>query len=99
MPASLSTRPPADAGGTCVLALSQLRTDEADLIRIEGLAGLSAPRRSDFWRGFHGYDARELELAESRWGEGLLSDQSGVVVAPGTAKWKASAAASRPTTT
>lgn len=69
------------------LALSQVRADEADLIRIEGLAGLSAPRRSDFWRGFHGYDARELELAEARWGEALLCDQSGVAVAPGAAKW------------
>jgi hypothetical protein len=60
---------------------------EADLIRIEGLAQLSAPRRSDFWRGFRGYDARELELADARWGETLLGDQSGAVVAPGAARW------------
>lgn len=69
------------------LALDGLPAAESDLINIEGLAGLSAPRRSDFWRGFSGYDARECEAAESRWGETLLGDQSGVVVAPGTAKW------------
>ncbi|WP_024277991.1 phage tail protein [Xanthobacter sp. 126] len=69
------------------LALSRLRDDEGDLIRIEGLANLSAPKRSDFWRGHHGYDARELELGYARWGATLFSDQSGVTVAPGAAKW------------
>lgn len=69
------------------LALDGLPAAESDLIRVEGLAGLSAPRRSDFWRGFHGYDARECEAGESRWGETLLGDQSGVVVAPGAARW------------
>lgn len=69
------------------LALSRLRDDEDDLIRIEGLANLSAPKRSDFWRGYHGYDARELELGYARWGAALLGDQSGVRVEPGAAKW------------
>lgn len=47
----------------------------ANLIAI---ARLSAPARSRLSRIYHGYDLRRLVLDESRLGEALLSDHSGV---------------------
>ncbi len=38
------------------LALDRVRDNEIDLSRIEGVAQLSVPVRSYFWRGFFGYD-------------------------------------------
>lgn len=69
------------------LALDRLRDDEADLPRIEGVAGLSAPLRSIFVRGYHGYDVRPLEWAYSRWGATMWSASSGAVLPGGFAKW------------
>lgn len=57
------------------------------LTAIEILAGLSAPARSKFIRGFRGYDVREAEWSTSRWGAAAWSSASGVRVAAGGAKW------------
>lgn len=69
------------------LAMDRRRDDESDLIRIEGVAQLSVPVRSVFWRGFNGYDIRALDYAHNRWSETLWGSYSGVRVQPGTAKW------------
>lgn len=44
-----------------------------------GLARLAAPVRSRLARVFHGYDVRRFRLDRTRFGEGLLSDHSGIV--------------------
>lgn len=72
---------------TWQIELDRLRDDEVDLPRIEGICSLSAPRRSDFWRGYWGYDIRPLEYGWSRWGHCFYSDDSGVRLTPGGAKW------------
>lgn len=69
------------------LALDRVRDEEADLDRIEGVARLSAPLRSYFWRGFSGYDVRALEYGWSRWGQNLYSAYSGARITGGQAKW------------
>ena len=55
----------------------------ANLIAI---ARLSAPARSRLSRIYHGYDLRRLVLDESRLGEALLSDHSGVFWTDGQTK-------------
>lgn len=55
----------------------------ANLIAI---ARLSAPARSRLSRIYHGWDLRRLVLDESRLGEALLSDHSGVFWADGQTK-------------
>jgi len=67
--------------------LNRVRDNEDDLPRLDGVATLSVALRSDFWRGFHGYDARALEADESRWDDTMWEDDSGVVLPGGKAKW------------
>lgn len=69
------------------LGLDQVRRDEADLPRIAGVAQLSVPVRSVFWRGFHGYDVRALEYGYGRWSAGLYGSFSGIRLPAGSAKW------------
>lgn len=70
------------------LALDRVRDAEApDLERIEGVAGLSVPVRSRFWRGYHGHDVRELEWSRKRWGRAAWASSSGVRLRPDGAKW------------
>lgn len=69
------------------LELDRVRDDELDLISIDGVARLSVPLRSDFWRGFHGYDVRALEGDENRFDETMWDDDSGVVIPGAAAKW------------
>lgn len=69
------------------LELDRVRDDEADLPRIDGIAGLSVPLRSDFWRGFAGYDVRAAEGDYSRWDGSAWEDDSGVRLPGGEAKW------------
>ncbi|MFC5509266.1 phage tail protein [Bosea massiliensis] len=69
------------------LALDRVRDDEIDLGRIEGVAQLSVPVRSYFWRGYHGYDVRNLEFGWKRWGDSIWGGYSGVRLPGGQAKW------------
>lgn len=69
------------------LALDRVRDNEADLARIEGVARLSAPLRSYFWRGFSGYDVRALEYGWNRWGQNIYGAYSGARLLGGQAKW------------
>lgn len=70
-----------------MLALDRVRDSEVDLPRIDGVANLSVPLRSYFWRGFHGYDIRALDFSASTYSNALYSDFSGVRIAGANAKW------------
>lgn len=61
--------------------------EEPDLDRIEGITGLSVPLRSQFWRGYHGYDVRALTPSGSSWGHCHYGDYSGVRLHADGAKW------------
>jgi hypothetical protein len=61
------------------LALAELpASDDPLLARIERIADLSSPLRSDFRRAFHAYDARALDADETQLDETMLDDESGV---------------------
>ncbi len=71
-------------------ALNRLRGDDteaSELESIEGICALSVPVRSHFWRGFRGYDVRELEWSAGRWSGVAWSSSSGVRIRSGGAKW------------
>lgn len=69
------------------IELDRFRDNEADLGRIEPTVRMSGPERSDFWRGYFGYNAREFEWGYERWGNGIWGDCSGVRLHPGGVKW------------
>jgi len=56
----------------------QVLDDDALIANLIAIARLSAPARSRLSRIYHGWDLRRLVLDESRLGEALLSDHSGV---------------------
>lgn len=60
------------------LELDRVRDEFADLDRIDGIATLSVPVRSYFWRGFHGYDVRAMVWGMNSWGSSIWSEHSGV---------------------
>ncbi len=62
-----------------------LDNDQA-IANLIAIARLSAPARSRLSRIYHGYDLRRLVLDESRLGEALLSDHSGVFWTDGQTK-------------
>lgn len=69
------------------LELDRVRDVRSDLERIAGVALLSVPRRSVFWRGFHGLDIRPLTYSESHYSEAHYSEYSGVRLAGGGPLW------------
>jgi hypothetical protein len=70
------------------LALRRIRDfEEPDLENIEGVAGLSVAVRSQFWRGYNGYDVRELEWSRKPWSGAIWSAASGVRLRSDGAKW------------
>ncbi|WEK50310.1 MAG: phage tail protein [Candidatus Kaistia colombiensis] len=69
------------------LALDRVRDDEDDLDPIDGVANLSTPLRSVFWRGFSGYDIRPLEYSRNRWSQTRWSSSSGARLREDGAKW------------
>ena len=71
-----------------MLELDRLRdAEDPDLERIDGIANLSVPLRSYFWRGFKDYDVRALELGRKKLGAVLLGSFSGVRIEGVDAKW------------
>lgn len=70
------------------LELDRVRdADLPDLRGINGIADLSPPARSVFYRGFKGYDVRACETSRSRLSATMLSSHSGVRIETGKAKW------------
>lgn len=61
--------------------------DDPDLDRIEGVVRLSPPIRSDFFRGYRGYDVRAAETGYQKTSGCLLSEYSGTRLRPDGAKW------------
>ncbi|MBP1852116.1 phage tail protein [Rhizobium halophytocola] len=53
----------------------------------EYLSDLSDPARSQFFRGYYGYDVRALSWGNSRFGGSLWGDSSGVRMNGGSVKW------------
>lgn len=64
----------------------QVLDDDALIANLIAIARLSAPARSRLSRIYHGWDLRSLVLDESRLGEALLSDHSGVFWTDGQTK-------------
>lgn len=64
----------------------QVLDDDALIANLIAMARLSAPARSRLSRIYHGWDLRRLLLDESRLGEALLSDHSGVFWRDGQTK-------------
>ncbi|NVZ10065.1 phage tail protein [Allochromatium humboldtianum] len=64
----------------------QVLDDDAAIANLIAIARLSAPARSRLSRIYHGWDLRRLVLDESRLGEALLSDHSGVFWRDGQTK-------------
>lgn len=69
------------------LEVDRVRDARVDLERIAGVAQLSVPKRSVFWRGFHGFDIRPLTYGEKAWGESHFAEYSGVRLAAGGPLW------------
>lgn len=70
------------------IELDRVRDAEApDLDSIEGIAALSVPVRSRFFRGHSGYDVRELEWSRRKWSGARYSGSSGVRLRDDGAKW------------
>lgn len=69
------------------LHLDRVRDADADLERIEGVARLSVPARSVFWRGFHGLDIRPLTFSQSHFGESHYGQYSGKRLRQGGPLW------------
>lgn len=71
-----------------MLDMDRLRDqEEPDLFQIDGVANLSAPLRSMFWRGFYDYDIRALELGYTKLGNVYLGSFSGNRIDNVAAKW------------
>lgn len=64
----------------------QVLDDDALIASLIAIARLSAPARSRLSRIYHGWDLRRLVLDESRLGDALLSDHSGVLWKDGQTK-------------
>ena len=62
------------------LDLDRVRDVLADLNRIAGVTQLSLPKRSLFWRGFHGFDIRPMTYSHRQWSGAHWSQCSGVRV-------------------
>jgi len=72
------------------IGMGEIPTADEEVARLtnaEYLADLSDPARSEFFRGFHGYDVRSLGWSNKRWGRTLFGDSSGVRLAGGNTKW------------
>lgn len=69
------------------IELDRVRDADADLERVGGVAQLSAPKRSVFWRGFHGLDTRPLTYSKSHWGESHYGEYSGRRLRQGGPLW------------
>ena len=61
--------------------------DAPDLERIEGIAALSVPKRSQLRRGVFGYDVGAAQANHSRWTRALWNFESGITATPANTLW------------
>lgn len=84
--ATIEQEPPGVHFAEFQLDPGQVLDSDSAIAHLIAIARLSAPARSRLSRIYHGYDLRRLVLDESRLGEALLSDHSGVFWTDGKTK-------------
>jgi len=86
MSASVEQEPPGVHFAEFQLDPGQVLDSDTAIANLIAIARLSAPARSRLSRIYHGHDLRRVVLDESRLGEALLSDHSGVFWRDGQTK-------------
>ena len=86
MSALVEQEPPGVHFAEFQLDPGQVLDSDTAIAHLIAIARLSAPARSRLSRIYHGYDLRRVVLDESRLGEALLSDHSGVFWRDGQTK-------------
>ena len=84
--ATIEQEPPGVHFAEFQLDPGQVLDSDIAIAHLIAIARLSAPARSRLSRIYHGYDLRRVVLDESRLGEALLSDHSGVFWTDGKTK-------------
>lgn len=69
------------------IELDRVRDNEAGLEGVAGIARLSVPQRSVFWRGYHGLDIRPQTFGESHLGDSHFGEYSGRRLKQGGPLW------------
>jgi len=86
MSATVEQEPPGVHFAEFQLDPGHVLDSDSAIAHLIAIAQLSAPTRSRLSRIYHGYDLRRVVLDESRLGEALLSDHSGVFWRDGQTK-------------
>jgi len=86
MSATVEQEPPGVHFAEFQLDPGQVLDSDTAIANLIAIARLCAPARSRLSRLYHGYDLRRMVLDESRLGEALLSDHSGVFWRDGQTK-------------
>ncbi|MBM3273239.1 phage tail protein [Candidatus Kaiserbacteria bacterium] len=86
MRATVEQEPPGIHFAEFQLDPGQVLDSDTAIAHLIAIARLSAPARSRLSRLYHGHDLRRIVLDESRLGEALLSDHSGVFWQDGQTK-------------
>ena len=84
--ATIEQEPPGVHFAEFQLDPGQVQGSDTAIANLIAIARLSAPARSRLSRIYHGYDLRRVVLDESRLGDALLSDHSGVLWKDGQTK-------------
>lgn len=86
MSATLEQEPPGVHFASFQLDPGRVLDDDTAIANLIAIARLSAPARARLSRIYHGHDLRRVVLSESRLGQALLSDHSGVFWRDGLTK-------------
>ena len=86
MSATLEQEPPGVHFASFQLDPGRVLDDDTEIAHLISIARLSAPARARLSRIYHGHDLRRAVLSESRLGQALLSDHSGVFWRDGLTK-------------
>jgi len=86
MSATLEQEPPGVHFASFQLDPGRVLDDDTEIAHLISIARLSAPARARLSRIYHGHDLRRVVLSESRLGQALLSDHSGVFWGDGLTK-------------
>ena len=86
MRATLEQEPPGVHFASFQLDPGRVLDDDTAIANLIAIARLSAPARARLSRIYHGHDLRRVVLSQSRLGQALLSDHSGVLWRDGQTK-------------